>query len=132
MIVDQPAEDGEEEEEEEIDNSPDKELVIAAVNEISGLYFEYSTYKNNKDERYKDVFNLIRDKTSCFKFTTLFKEKRSAKIENITALIAKFEKGIRKICIETLKIPKKILIVELKNSNFSNLEFMENISMILN
>ena len=26
-------------EEEEIDNSPDKELVIAAVNEISGLYF---------------------------------------------------------------------------------------------
>ena len=119
------AEDGEEDEEEEIDNSPDKELVIAAVNEISGLYFEYSTYKNNKDERYKDVFNLIRDKTSCFKFTTLFKEKRSAKIENITALIAKFEKGIRKICIETLKIPKKILIVELKNSNFSNLEFIE-------
>ena len=121
----QPAEDGEEEEEEEIDNSPDKELVIAAVNEISGLYFEYSTYKNNKDDRYKDVFNLIRDKTSCFKFTTLFKEKRSAKIENITALIAKFEKGIRKICIETLKIPKKILIVELKNSNFSNLEFID-------
>ena len=121
---DQSTEDGEEEEE-EIDNSPDKELVIAAVNEISGLYFEYSTYKNNKDDRYKDVFNLIRDKTSCFKFTTLFKEKRSAKIENITALIAKFEKGIRKICIETLKIPKKILIVELKNSNFSNLEFMD-------
>jgi RNA polymerase primary sigma factor len=121
----QPTEDGEEDEEEEIDNSPDKELVIAAVNEISGLYFEYSTYKNNKDERYKDVFNLIRDKTSCFKFTTLFKEKRSAKIENITALIAKFEKGIRKICIETLKIPKKILIVEFKNSNFSHLEFIE-------
>ena len=121
----QPVEDGEEEEEEEIDNSPDKELVIAAVNEISGLYFEYSTYKNNKDERYKDVFDLIRDKTSCFKFTTLFKEKRSAKIENITALIAKFEKGIRKICIETLKIPKKILIVEFKNSNFSHLEFIE-------
>jgi len=120
----QPVEDGEEEEE-EIDNSPDKELVIAAVNEISGLYFEYSTYKNNKDERYKDVFDLIRDKTSCFKFTTLFKEKRSAKIENITALIAKFEKGIRKICIETLKIPKKILIVEFKNSNFSHLEFIE-------
>ena len=120
----QPLED-EDEDEEEIDNSPDKELVIAAVNEISGLYFEYSTYKNNKDERYKDVFNLIRDKTSCFKFTTLFKEKRSAKIENITALIAKFEKGIRKICIETLKIPKKILIVEFKNSNFSHLEFIE-------
>ena len=39
--------------EEEIDNSPDKELVIAAVNEISGLYFEYSTYKNNKDEDIK-------------------------------------------------------------------------------
>ena len=67
----------------------------------------------------------IRSKTSCFKFTTLFKEKLTARIENITELIARYEREIRKICIETLKIPKKVLIVELKDSNFSNLEFTE-------
>tara|TARA_B100001094_G_scaffold317984_1_gene361026 strand:+ start:66 stop:1985 length:1920 start_codon:yes stop_codon:yes gene_type:complete len=123
---DQAAGNSEEEDEEEvIDNSPDKELVIEAVNEINGLYLEYSTYKSKKDERYKEVFDAIRSKTSCFKFTTLFKEKLTARIENITELIAKYEKEIRKICIETLKIPKKVLIVELKDSNFSNLEFTE-------
>ena len=119
------ATDDSDEEEEVIDNSPDKELVIEAVNEINGLYLEYSTYKSKKDERYKEVFDAIRSKTSCFKFTTLFKEKLTARIENITELIARYEREIRKICIETLKIPKKVLIVELKDSNFSNLEFTE-------
>tara|TARA_Y100000994_G_scaffold20143_1_gene14745 strand:+ start:456 stop:1448 length:993 start_codon:yes stop_codon:yes gene_type:complete len=98
-------------EEEVIDNSPDKEMVVAAVNEISGLYFEYSTYKQKKDERYKDVFEEIRKKTANFKFTSLFKEKLTNKIENITSLISKYEKEIVKICLDTLKIPKKILIV---------------------
>ena len=40
-----------------------------AVNEINGLYLEYSTYKSKKDERYKEVFDAIRSKTSCFKFS---------------------------------------------------------------
>ena len=119
------ATDDSDEEEEVIDNSPDKELVIEAVNEINGLYLEYSTYKSKKDDRYKEVFDAIRSKTSCFKFTTLFKEKLTARIENITELIARYERQIRKICIETLKIPKKVLIVELKDSNFSNLGFTE-------
>ena len=111
-------------EEEVIDNSPDKEMVVAAVNEISGLYFEYSTYKQKKDERYKDVFEEIRKKTANFKFTSLFKEKLTNKIENITSLISKYEKEIVKICLDTLKIPKKILIVELKDS-FKDLSFVD-------
>ena len=121
----QTTDDGEDDEEEVIDNSPDKDMVIAAVNEINGLYLEYSTYKNKKDDRYKEVFDSIRDKTSCFKFTTLFKEKLTARIESITALIAKYEREIRKICIVTLKIPKKVLITKFKDSSFSNLEFTE-------
>ncbi|MBT4462241.1 MAG: RNA polymerase sigma factor RpoD [Gammaproteobacteria bacterium] len=121
----QVTDDNEDEEEEVIDNSPDKELVITAVNEINGLYLEYSTYKSKKDDRYKEIFDSIRDKTSCFKFSTLFKEKLTSRIESITALIAKYEKEIRKICIETLKIPKKVLITKFKDSNFSNLEFTE-------
>ena len=111
-------------EEEVIDNSPDKEMVINAVNDITGLYFEYSTYKKNKDERYKDVFKEIREKTANFKFTTLFKEKLTNKIENITSLISKLEREIRKVCIETLNIPKKVLITEFKG-NFKNLEFVD-------
>ena len=67
-----------------IDNSPDKELVIKAVNDITGLYLEYTMYKTKKDDRYKEVFNEIISKTSNFKFTTLFKAKLINRIEKIT------------------------------------------------
>jgi RNA polymerase primary sigma factor len=113
-----------EDEDEVIDNSPDKEMVINAVNDITGLYFEYSTYKKNKDERYKEVFNEIIEKTANFKFTSLFKEKLTNKIESITNLITKLEREIRKVCLETLNIPKKILVTELKD-NFKNLSFTD-------
>ena len=99
-----------------IDNSPDKELVIKAVNDISGLYLEYTMYKTKKDDRYKEVFNEIISKTSNFKFTTLFKAKLTNRIEKITALISKYEREIIKICIKSLSIPKKILLQELKNN----------------
>ena len=122
---DVPEESSEDEDEDEvIDNSPDKEMVINAVNDITGLYFEYSTYKKNKDERYKEVFNEIRDKTANFKFTTLFKEKLTNKIENLTTLISKLEREIRKVCLETLNIPKKVLITELKD-NVKDLSFAD-------
>ena len=120
---DDSADENDEEEDEVIDNSPDKEMVINAVNEITGLYFEYSTYKKNKDDRYKDIFKEIREKTANFKFTSLFKEKLTNKIENITYLISKLEREIRKVCIETLDIPKKVLITELKDSK--NLDFVD-------
>ncbi|SVE18069.1 uncharacterized protein METZ01_LOCUS470923, partial [marine metagenome] len=99
-----------------IDNSPDKELVIKAVNDITGLYLEYTMYKTKKDDRYKEVFNEIISKTSNFKFTALFKAKLINRIEKITALISKYEREIIKICIKSLSIPKKVLLQELKNN----------------
>ena len=105
-----------------IDNSPDKELVIKAVNDITGLYLEYTMYKTKKDNRYKEVFNEIISKTSNFKFTALFKAKLINRIEKITALISKYEREIIKICIKSLSIPKKILLQELKN-NKGDFEF---------
>jgi len=99
-----------------IDNSPDKELVIKAVNDIAGLYLEYTMYKTKKDDRYKEVFNEIISKMSNFKFTTLFKAKLTNRIEKITALISKYEREIIKICINSLCIPKKALLQELRNN----------------
>ena len=97
-------------------------MVINAVNDITGLYFEYSTYKKNKDERYKEVFNEIREKTANFKFTSLFKEKLTNKIENITNLITKLER--LENLLKSLNIPKKVLVTELKD-NFKNLDFID-------
>mgnify|MGYP001156851842 CR=1 FL=1 len=108
--------DAEDDDEEVVDNSPDKELVVKAVNDITGLYLEYTMYKTKKDDRYKEVFNEIISKTSNFKFTTLFKAKLTNRIEKITALISKYEREIIKICINSLSIPKKILLQELKNN----------------
>jgi len=102
--------------EEEIDNSPDKELVIKAVNDIAGLYLEYTMYKTKKNDKYKEVFNEIISKTSNFKFTTLFKAKLINRIEKITVLISKYEREIIKICINLLGIPKKVLSQELKDN----------------
>ena len=70
------------------------------------------------------MFDEIREKTANFKFTSLFKEKLTNKIENITNLITKLEREIRKTCIETLNIPKKILVTELKD-NYKNLNFID-------
>ena len=92
-----------------LENRIDKELVINSVNEINGLYFEYTTYKRKNDKRYKEVFEEIINKISNFKFTSLFKEKLTGRIEKFTALIAKFEREIIKICINSLKVPKKEL-----------------------
>ncbi|MAR78318.1 MAG: RNA polymerase sigma factor RpoD [Gammaproteobacteria bacterium] len=123
-MTDADSEEVEDTEEEVIDNSPDKEMVIAGVNEISGLYLEYSTYKKNKDERYKKVFDEIKDKTGNFKFTSLFKEKLTSRIENITNLISKYEREILKICMNTIGIPKKVMMAELKD-NYHELDFVE-------
>ena len=102
--------------EEEIDNSPDRELVLESVIEISGLYLEYSTYKKSKDERYKKVFEEIKEKISNFKFTSLFIEKLTRRIEEISVLISKYEREIVKICLNNLNVSKKILLKEFKDN----------------
>ena len=102
-------------EEEVIDSSIDKELVINSVNEINGLYLEYCTYKEKNNKKYKKAFEDLKCKISNFKFTSLFKEKLTQRIEKITSLITKYEKEIVKACMDTLNIPKKELVMHLKN-----------------
>ena len=101
--------------EEVIDSSIDKELVINSVNEINGLYLEYCTYKKKNNKKYKKAFEELKSKISNFKFTSLFKEKLTQRIEKITSIITRYEKEIVKICMETLKIPKKELVAHLKD-----------------
>ncbi len=114
--------DVDDEDEEVIDTTIDKELVISSVNEINGLYLEYVTYKSKGVKKYKKVFDEIKLKMSNFKFTSLFKEKLTQRIERFTMAIAKCEKEVLKICTEDLKASRKSIIDYLKDGT-SDLSF---------
>ena len=118
-------EDGVDDEDEDvIDSSIDKELVINSVNEITGLYFEYCTYKKKENKKYKKAFEEIKEKISNFKFTSLFKEKLTQRIERFTSLISKYEREIIKICTGTFNIPKKELATYIKDG-MNDLSFID-------
>jgi len=110
------------EDEEVIDTTIEKDLVISSVNEINGLYLEYVTYKSKGVKKYKKVLNEIKLKMSNFKFTSLFKEKLTQRIERFTMAIAKCEKEVLKICTEDLKASRKLIIDYLKDGT-SDLSF---------
>ena len=112
------------EDEDVIDSSIDKELVINSVNEITGLYFEYCTYKKKENKKYKKAFEEIKEKISNFKFTSLFKEKLTQRIERFTSLISKYEREIIKICTGTFNIPKKELATHIKDG-MNDLSFID-------
>ena len=112
------------EDEDVIDSSIDKELVINSVNEITGLYFEYCTYKKKENKKYKKAFEEIKEKISNFKFTSLFKEKLTQRIERFTSLISKYEREIIKICTGTFNIPKKELATYIKDG-VNDLSFID-------
>ena len=105
-----------------IDTAIYKELVISSVNEINGLYLEYVTYKSKGVKKYKKVLNEIKLKMHNFKFTSLFKEKLTQRIERFTMAIAKCEKEVLKICTEDLKASRKLIIDYLKDGT-SDLSF---------
>ena len=114
--------DVDDEDEEVIDATIDKDLVISSVNEINGLYLEYVTYKSKGVKKYKKVLSEIKLKMSNFKFTSLFKEKLTQRIERFTMAIAKCEKEVLKICTEDLKASRKSIIDYLKDGT-SDLSF---------
>ena len=116
--------DVDDEDEEVIDTTIDKDLVISSVNEINGLYLEYVTYKSKGVKKYKKVLNEIKLKMSNFKFTSLFKEKLTQRIERFTMAIAKCEKEVLKICTEDLKASRKLIIDYLKDGT-SDLSFTD-------
>jgi RNA polymerase primary sigma factor len=104
----------ESEEEEIIDNSPDKELVAQKV-EIIKEYFE--KYKSQKDAaKAEKIFDKIRNEISTFKFTSLFIEKLTDRIENISRNIVKYEKDIFSLCLKQTNLSKKEFLKIFKNN----------------
>ena len=104
----------ESEEEEIIDNSPDKDLVAQKVEIIKG-YFE--KYKSQKDAaKAEKIFDKIRNEISTFKFTSLFIEKLTDRIENISRNIVKYEKDIFSLCLKQTNLSKKEFLKIFKNN----------------
>ena len=104
----------ESEEEEIIDNSPDKELVAQKVEIIKG-YFE--KYKSQKDAaKAEKIFDKIRNEISTFKFTSLFIEKLTDRIEDISRNIVKYEKDIFSLCLKQTNLSKKEFLKIFKNN----------------
>ena len=112
------------EEEEIIDNSPDRELVLDKINLIRDFY---EKYKSQKDQvKAEKIFGKIKNEISNFKFTSLFIEKLTARIENISNNIVKYEKDIFAICQADTKLSKKEFLKLFKN-NETNLTVLEDI-----
>ena len=109
-----------------IDNSPDKELVLGTIEKIKELYNQYQELKRKRNKSYKDVFENIKIEISNFKFTSLFIEKLTSRIEHISYSISKHEKQIFLSCSENLKIAKKDFLKDFKN-NETNKNFAENL-----
>ncbi len=114
----------EDQEEEMIDNSPDRELVLQKV-QIIKEYFE--KYKSQKDQiKAEKIFDKIRNEISNFKFTSLFIEKLILKIEGISKNIVKYEKDMFSLCLKQTSLSKKEFIKIFKN-NETDVKVLEEI-----
>tara|TARA_A100001035_G_scaffold19929_1_gene13543 strand:+ start:61 stop:1899 length:1839 start_codon:yes stop_codon:yes gene_type:complete len=116
---------GEDEAEQIIDNTPDKELVTKKVAKIKE-YFE--KFKTQKDQKKADkVFEKIKKEISTFKFTSLFIEKLTARIEDISKDITKYEKDMFMLCSRETKLSKKEFMKIFKN-NETNMAVLDQIN----
>ncbi len=110
------------EDEQIIDNSPDKELVMQKVIAIKDIY---EKFKNQKDQKKADkLFDKIKKEISNFKFTSLFIEKLTARIEDISNKIIKYEKDMYTLCTRDTKLAKKDFI-KLFKGNETSLDVLE-------
>ncbi len=110
--------------EEIIDNSPDRELVAQKIETIKILFEKYKSQKEpNKAEK---IFDKIRNEISTFKFTSLFIEKLTARIEDISRNIIKYEKDIFSLCLKDTNLSKKEFLKIFKN-NETDINTLENI-----
>ena len=101
------------EEEEIIDNSPDKELVSQKILVIKE---HFDKYKSQKDQiKAEKIFDQIKDEISNFKFTSLFIEKLIAKIQDISNNIVKYEKDMFSLCLKQTSLSKKEFVKLFKN-----------------
>ena len=117
--------DGEDEAEQIIDNSPDKELVTEKVAKIKEYYEKFKTQKDQK--KADKVFEKIKKEISTFKFTSLFIEKLTARIEDISKDIIKYEKDMFMLCSRETKLSKKEFMKLFKN-NETNMAVLDQIN----
>ena len=116
---------GEDEAEQIIDNSPDKELVTEKVAKIKEYYEKFKTQKDQK--KADKVFEKIKKEISTFKFTSLFIEKLTARIEDISKDIIKYEKDMFMLCSRETKLSKKEFMKLFKN-NETNMAVLDQIN----
>ncbi len=114
----------EDEEEQIIDNSPDRELVAEKVAKIKDYY---EKFKGQKDQKKADkLFDKIKKEISTFKFTSLFIEKLTARIEEISSNIIKYEKDMFLLCSNETTLNKKEFM-KLFKSNESSMAVLDQI-----
>ena len=107
----------EDEEEQIIDNSPDKELVVEKVAKIKDYHEKFKTQKDQK--KADKLFDKIKKEISTFKFTSLFIEKVTARIEEISSNIIKYEKDMFLLCSKETNLNKKEFMKLFKNNETS-------------
>ncbi len=107
-----------------VDNAIDQELVRQKIIFIKE---SYEKFKSQKDQKKADkLFDNIKKELSTFKFTSLFIEKLTEKIENISSDIAKYEKDMYSLCTEHTTLNKKEFLKLFKN-NETNIDVLNQI-----
>ena len=102
-----------------IKNLLDKKIIFIKEN--------YEKFKSQKDQKKADkLFDNIKKELSTFKFTSLFIEKLTGRIENISSDIAKYEKDIYSLCTEYTTLNKKEFLKLFKN-NETNIDILDQI-----
>ncbi len=88
-----------------VDNSIDQDIVRQKIIFIKE---NYEKFKSQKDQKKADkLFDNIKKELSTFKFTSLFIEKLTGRIESISSDIAKYEKDMYSLCTEYTTLNKK-------------------------
>jgi len=107
-----------------VDNVIDQELVRQKIILIKE---NYEKFKSQKDQKKADkLFDNIKKELSTFKFTSLFIEKLTGRIENISSDIAKYEKDMYSLCTEHTTLNKKEFLKLFKN-NETNIDVLDQI-----
>lgn len=107
-----------------VDNAIDQELVREKIIFIKE---NYEKFKSQKDQKKADkLFDNIKKELSTFKFTSLFIEKLTGRIENISSDIAKYEKDMYSLCAEYTTLNKKEFLKLFKN-NETNIDILDQI-----
>ena len=107
----------EDEDEQIIDNAPDKELVIEKVAKIKEFHEKFRVQKDQK--KADKLFDKIKKEISTFKFTSLFIEKVTARIEEISSNIIKYEKDMFLLCSKETTLNKKEFMKLFKSNETS-------------